>query len=108
MKGTPRLVACLPSSDYSIELRFADGLAGRVHVGNLVDLGAFNAWRDMRLFLTGRVDDATGCAYWPAGGVRLDPEILYLDLVARGFTAARPSDDPAFRRFMARMGVGGR
>lgn len=101
---TPRLVACRPRSDYTVELQFADGLVGRVHLGNLVELGPFKAWRDMRLFLTGRVDATSGCAHWPAGGVRLDPEILYRDLVARGCTS---SADPAFQRFLAQIGVGG-
>ncbi len=98
-----RIVACHASPDYQLHLRFDDGLAGAVYLGNLLDLGAFTAWRNVRLFLTARADPETGSVWWPAGGVRLDPEILYADVASRyeGYSRQIASDD-SFERFIQR------
>lgn len=115
----PVVVACRASADYKLWLRFSDGLAGAVYLGNLLESGAFKLWRDPAFFEDVRIRD--GAIVWGhAGstGVSLDPDILYYDIAARGglrhgktigwseqVSLAREIvrkslQDPAFQRFM--------
>jgi hypothetical protein len=84
-------------------LRFADGLEGTVSCEGLLDIGAFRLWRDVREFARVHVELGGRAITW-AAGVRLDPEILYQDIVARGGKPPRSPrrSDPAFERFMVR------
>ena len=43
-----RITACKAEEDYKLWLRFEDGLEGQV--GNLLEIGAFQLWRDVREF----------------------------------------------------------
>lgn len=99
------LVSARAGADYRLQLRYSDGMEGSVYVGNLLDVSSFAAWRDVRVFVAVCVDDR-GAVVWPQCGIRLDPEILYLELEARGGRRAPPSrpvdKDPAFMRFMVR------
>ena len=96
----PRLVACRAGADYRLWLRFADGLEGTVSCEGLLDIGAFKLWRDVREFARVHVDLGGRAITW-AAGVRLDPEILYQDIVARGGKPRSPRrSDPAFARFL--------
>lgn len=97
-------LACRAEPGYKLWLRFADGLEGRVFLGNLLEVGAFQLWRDVREFRKGHVEHETGTICW-TGGVRLDAEILWHDLAAaeRNEPPQRPIDkDPSFYRFMQR------
>jgi hypothetical protein len=101
---------CKAASDYTLWLRFDDGLQGNVYLGNLLDIGCFKLWRDVRVFLTACVDSETGTVIWPAARVRLDPEILWRDLAAREKTEGSSQSkiepvkkDAAFERFMVRV-----
>jgi hypothetical protein len=94
-----RVVSCRARASYELELRFEDGLQGEVYLGNLVDIGAFSRWRDLALFMTARPDNDSGTIVWPAAGVRLDADILYADIAARG---GRPAPAPGADRFMQR------
>ncbi|MDH4093639.1 MAG: DUF2442 domain-containing protein [Betaproteobacteria bacterium] len=78
-----RVTACKVEEDYRLWLRFDDGLEGSVSLGNLLEIGAFKLWRDVREFEKVSVDPETATVTWE-GGIRLDPEILYQDLAARG------------------------
>jgi len=69
--------------NYSLWLRFEDGMEGSVFLGNLLEIGAFKLWRDVREFEKVSVDPESATVTWE-GGIRLDPEILYQDLAARG------------------------
>jgi len=69
-------------SDYSLWLRFDDGLEGSVFLGNLLEIGAFKLWRDVREFEKVSVDPESATVTWE-GGIRLDPDILYHDLAAK-------------------------
>src|SRR5687768_272615 len=88
----PKLIACRPNPDYTLWVSFADGLEGTVDVSSLVDIGAFSAWRDVRLFLTARVDPDTNALIWPQGGVRLASDLLWRDI---GMREVARRDDPA-------------
>jgi len=80
-------VRCTPSasvaeSDYSLWLRFDDGLEGHVYLGNLVDIRDFRAWVDVRNFMQVSIDPVYRTVEWQ-GGIRLDPEALYRDLESK-------------------------
>ena len=97
-----RLIACKPLSRYNLWLKYSDGSSGVVSLESVLDLGMFRALRDQHMFRTARVDEETGAVRWPQAGVRLDPEILRQDILARGAILHEPpSKDLAFARFMA-------
>lgn len=76
-----RITECKAEEDYRLWLRFDDGVEGSVSLGNLLEIGAFKLWRDVREFEKVRVDPDTATVTWE-GGIRLDPEILYQDVLA--------------------------
>ena len=78
---TMRITACKAEEDYKLWLRFEDGLEGRVFLGNLLEIGAFQLWRDVREFEKVSVDPETATVTWE-GGIRLDADILYHDVKA--------------------------
>ena len=51
-----RITACKAEEDYKLWLRFEDGLEGSVFLGNLLEIGAFQLWRDVREFEKVSVD----------------------------------------------------
>jgi hypothetical protein len=77
-----RVTACKAEEDYRLWLRFEDGLEGSVFLGNLLEIGAFQLWRDVREFEKVSVDPETATVTWE-GGIRLDPDILYHDVASR-------------------------
>ena len=87
-----RVTQCKASRDYKLWLKFDDGLEGSVFLGNLLEVGAFSVWRDVEEFCRVAVDGKAATVVWD-GGIRLDPDILYQDLlssrVAKGFSPAR-------------------
>jgi hypothetical protein len=105
------LISVKARDDYTLWLRFQDGMEGSVFLGNLVEIASFSAWRNVREFLQARVDMDGAAVSWPAG-VRLAGEVFYMDIAARGgkanaasaraFVARRSLNDPPFQRFMAR------
>jgi len=52
-------------------------------LGNLLEIGAFKLWKDAREFEKVSVDPETSTVTWEAG-IRLDPDILYQDVLAQG------------------------
>ena len=76
-----RVIQCKASSDYKLWLRFDDGLEGSVFLGNLLEVGAFSAWRDVEQFCRVAIDSSAATVVWD-GGIRLDPDILYQDLLS--------------------------
>ena len=69
-------------SDYSLWLRFDDGLEGSVFLGNLLEIGAFKLWRDRDQFSRVAIDPKAMTLVWD-GGIELDPAVLYRDLQER-------------------------
>jgi hypothetical protein len=76
-----RVTDCRASKDYMLWLKFDDGLEGSVFLGDLVDVGPFDVWRDVEQFCGAVVDRATASVVW-SGGIRLDPDILHQDLLS--------------------------
>ena len=83
-----RITECKAEEDYRLWLRFDDGVEGSVSLGNLLEIGAFKLWRDVREFEKVRVDPDTATVTWE-GGIRLDPEILYQDVLAAAEDGAK-------------------
>ncbi len=76
-----RVTECKASPDYRLWLKFDDGLEGCVFLGDLLEVGAFSAWRDANRFCRVVVDRKTATVVWD-DGIRLDPDILYQDLLS--------------------------
>ena len=83
MSKMHRVTDCRAEEDYKLWLRFDDGLEGSVFLGNLLEIGAFKLWCDVREFEKVSVDEESATVTWE-GGIRLDPDILYHDLAAKG------------------------
>ena len=76
-----RVTQCKASRDYRLWLKFDDGLEGSIFPGNLLEVRAFRAWRDVNQFCRVAVDPAAATVVWDAG-ICLDPDILYQDLLS--------------------------
>ncbi len=76
-----RVTQCRASRDYRLWLRFDDGVEGSVFLGNLLEVSAFKAWRDVEKFCSVDLDDKVSTVVWDVG-IKLDPDILYQDLVS--------------------------
>jgi hypothetical protein len=78
-----RVTACKAEEDYRLWIRFDDGLEGSVFLGDLLEIGAFKLWCDVREFEKVSVDPETATVTWQ-GGIRLDPDVLYQELEKNG------------------------
>lgn len=76
-----RVTECRASEDYRLWLRFDDGLEGSVFLGNLLEISAFRAWRNIEQFCRASVDPDSSTVVWD-DGIRFDPDILHQDLLA--------------------------
>lgn len=90
-----RVTECKASKDYKLWLRFDDGLEGSVFLGDLLDVGAFSAWRDVDQFCRAAVDREAATVVWD-GGIQFDPDILYQDLLSS--MAAKEFNSPGGSR----------
>jgi hypothetical protein len=77
-----KITACKVEDDYKLWIRFDDGMEGSVFLGNLLEVGAFRLWLDVREFEKVSVDPATATVTWE-GGIRLDNDVLYQNLVSQ-------------------------
>jgi hypothetical protein len=80
--NTHKVTACKAEDDYKLWIRFDDGLEGSVFLGNLLEIGAFKLWLDVREFEKVTVDPQTATVTWE-GGIRLDNEVLYQNLASQ-------------------------
>jgi len=83
--NTHRVTACKAENDYRLWLRFEDGVEGSVFLGNLLEISAFQLWRDVREFAKVSVDSESATVTWE-GGIRLDPDVLYQGVLERNET----------------------
>ena len=67
-------------------LKFADGLEGRVYLGDLVRTAYFRMLGDIDTFNRVEVDPVENTVTWE-GGIKLDPEVLYRDLASKALFA---------------------
>ena len=76
------IAECRAERDYSLWLRFDDGLEGYVYLGDLVGTKYFTPWSNVETFLQVSIDPFTGTVEWE-GGIKVDPDALYRDLVSK-------------------------
>ena len=77
-----RVVECRAEQGYQLWVRFEDGVEGNVYLGNLLEISAFHLWREADEFFKVSVDTDIATVTWE-GGIRLDPDVLYQDVVSR-------------------------
>ena len=72
--------------NYTLWLKFDDGLEGRVYLGELVETTSFGVLSDAEMFGRAAIDPVSNEVTWGAG-LRIDPEVLYRDLMSKAATA---------------------
>jgi hypothetical protein len=66
MRSTPLLIEATPSQDYTVHVRFEDGLIADVDLSYLLDYGGvFEPLRDLEYFRQLRADSEAGTIVWP-------------------------------------------
>jgi len=77
---------CRAEGNYTLWLRFDDGLEGHVYLGDLVATKKFRALSDEGSFYRVAIDPVSNAVIWE-GGINLDPDVLYRDLVSKAIAA---------------------
>jgi Protein of unknown function (DUF2442) len=77
---------CRAEENYTLWLRFNDGLEGRVYLGDIVHTQYFRMLCDIDTFNRVAVDPIENTVIWE-GGIKLDPEVLYRDLASKAQSA---------------------
>lgn len=68
--------------NYTLWLKFDDGLEGRVYLGELVETTTFGVLSDAEMFGRVAIDPISNEVTW-GGGINIDPEVLYRDLMSK-------------------------
>lgn len=72
--------------NYTLWVRFDDGLEGRVYLGEWVANKMYGALSDEQTFCRVAIDPVSNAVTWE-GGINLDPDVLYRDLANKAATA---------------------
>lgn len=80
------IMECRAEDNYSLWLRFNDGLEGLVYLGDLVATQYFGTLGDIETFNRVELDPIENTVMWE-GGIKLDPEVLYRDLASKNLSA---------------------
>jgi len=72
--------------NYTLWLRFDDGLEGHVYLGDLIATQTFGALSDEEKFNRAAIDPVSNAVTWE-GDITLDPDALYRDVVSKAFAA---------------------
>lgn len=67
-------------ANYTLWIRFEDGVEGRVCLSPLVGKGKFRAWLDEEAFREVSIDPRSNVLSWESG-IELDADVLYYDLI---------------------------
>ena len=84
--GMHTVTECRAEGNYTLWLRFDDGLEGHVYLGDLVATKMFRALSDEESFYRVAIDPVSNAVTWE-GGFNLDPEVLYRDLASKAVAA---------------------
>jgi Protein of unknown function (DUF2442) len=79
---THTVIECRAEGNYSLWLKFDDGLEGVVYLGDLVTTNSYLALSDEDIFSRVAIDPVSNAVTW-TGGIRLEPEELYRDLAIK-------------------------
>jgi hypothetical protein len=80
------ITECRAESNYTLWLKFDDGLEGSVNLGDLVLTESYQAISDVETFSRVAIDPVSNAVTW-VGGINLDPEKLYRDLARKVYAA---------------------
>ncbi len=80
------ITECRAEGNYTLWLRFDDGLEGSVNLGDLVLTESYRAISDEETFSRVEIDPISNAVTW-GGGIKLDPEMLYRDLASKTHAA---------------------
>ncbi|HYH43110.1 MAG TPA: DUF2442 domain-containing protein [Burkholderiales bacterium] len=69
--------------NYTLWVRFDDGLEGHVYLGDLVGTQTFGMLSDEDKFRLAAIDPISNAVTWE-GDLALDPDALYRDVVSKG------------------------
>ena len=72
--------------NYTLWLRFDDGLEGHVYLGDLVGTLPFGVLSDEDRFRRAAIDPVSNTVTWE-GEITLDPDSLYRDVVSKAVAA---------------------
>ena len=68
--------------NYTLWLRFDDGLEGHVYLGDMVDTQMLGLLSDEEKFRRAAIDPVSNAVTWE-GEITLDPDALYRDVVSQ-------------------------
>ena len=68
--------------NYTLWLRFDDGLEGHVYLGDLITSEMFGTLSDEEKFRRAAIDPISNAVTWE-GEITLDPDALYRDVVSK-------------------------
>jgi hypothetical protein len=80
------ITECRAESNYTLWVRFDDGLEGRVYLGDLVMTKSYTTLSDEDLFSRAAFDPVSNKVTW-GWGINLDPEVLYRNLASTAHAA---------------------
>ncbi len=72
--------------NYTLWLRFDDGVEGRVYLADLVDAMPFGALSSVERFSRVAIDPVANVITWE-GSINIDPEALYRDIMSNSQAA---------------------
>ncbi len=72
--------------NYTLWLRFDDGVEGRVYLADLIDTMPFDMLRSGDRFSRVAIDPVANAITWE-GGIRIDPDALYRDIMSKSHAA---------------------
>ena len=72
--------------NYTLWLRFDDGLEGHVYLGDLITTQTFGVLSDEEKFSRAAIDPVSNAVTWE-GDITLDPDALYRDVVSKAIAA---------------------
>ena len=72
--------------NYTLWLRFDDGLEGHVYLGDLITSHTLGALSDAEKFSRAAIDPVSNAVTWE-GEVNLDPDALYRDVASKAMAA---------------------
>lgn len=72
--------------NFTLWLRFDDGLEGHVYLGDLVETVTYGALSDEETFCRAAIDPVSNAVTWE-GGINIPPDVLYRDLASKAEAA---------------------
>jgi hypothetical protein len=72
--------------NYTLWLKFDDGLEGHVYLGDLVRTPVFDTLSDEEKFSRAEIDPVSSAVTWE-GDITIDPDTLYRDIMSKAQAA---------------------